>query len=519
MTTNESETHQPTSLGCGVLGRHPIMAVVGFAAIGVAVGIGLSSWSPDDSDIKDVILTWVGLFGDLFIRTLKAAVLPLVFVNVVISVVDMMLIGRASSVGVKTIVLYTITTLIASTVGLIAILCFKGLFEQGHFDDDSTPLIQLGCTTEGSLLMESAVDGSLMCVDAANASSPFSQFEIIDVSAGLSLSEGSSYTELTISETIYDGVFMKLVTDNILYSFVDGNFASVVLFAIVFGVSLGRVMFENKVSKLSASSIVALFQEVADVLLKIINWIIACTPFAVLSLIANAVGSQNDLGGTFQNVGYLVAASLSGFIVHFIVTDIGFFYVASGGVNPFTYLQHVIPAQTTALACASSAATLPVTLRCVKNSGMVPDDIRNFVCPLGATINMDGSAIYFPCACIWLAVLNGIEPNAGSYFLLIILATVGSAGTAPVPSAALVLVITAYNTVFGTSGTPQGFEYVVAVDWFLDRCITALNVTGDTVVAAIVSARTPLEEDDAPKESHVTKHMAEDGSSEEEQTA
>lgn len=104
--------------------------------------------------------------------------------------------------------------------------------------------------------------------------------------------------------------------------------------------------------------------------------------------------------------------------------------------------------------------------------------------------------IYFPCACIWLAILNGITPNAGSYILLIILSTIGSAGAAPVPASGLVLVITAYNTVFGGTGIPDGFEFVVAIDWFLDRCITALNVTGDTVVAHIVACRTPISDED-----------------------
>lgn len=141
-----------------------------------------------------------------------------------------------------------------------------------------------------------------------------------------------------------------------------------------------------------------------------------------------------------------------------------------------------------AFACASSAATIPMTMRCVKESGQVPDPIARFVVPLGATINMDGGAIYFPCACIWLAVLNGIDPDAASYILLIIIATVGSAGTAPVPSASLVLIITAYNTVFNTEGTPDGFEYILAIDWFMDRCRTTLNVTGDTIVSNLVAA-------------------------------
>ena len=221
----------------------------------------------------------------------------------------------------------------------------------------------------------------------------------------------------------------------------------------------------------------------------VVPTVFSLTPFAVLSLITKAIGSQDDISGAFKNVGYLMAASMIAFVAHCFITDVGIFYLATRE-NPFKFLKHIVPAQMTAFACASSAATLPVTLRCVKTSGMVPDDIANFVCPLGATINMDGSAIYFPCVCVWLAYLNGETANVGSYILLIILATIGSAGAAPVPSASLVLIITAYNTVFGSTGVPNGFEFVIAIDWFMDRFRTVLNVTGDTVVSRIVTVRT-----------------------------
>lgn len=293
-----------------------------------------------------------------------------------------------------------------------------------------------------------------------------------------------------MSDTIYDGVFTKLITSNIFFSFVDSNFAAVIVFAIFFGVALGKVIFGHGISQ-HESSLVKVFTELSELFLHLINWVIAITPFAVLSLIAQAIGQQDDLASSFANVGYLILASLTGFILHFVITDICLFAFLTK-TNPLPYLKQIIPAQVTALSCASSAATLPVTLRCVKNTGLVPDDIRNFVCPLGATVNMDGSAIYFPCACIWLAYLNGVEPTAASYILLIILSTVGSVGTAPVPSSALVLIITAYNTVFGGTGTPNGFEFIVAIDWFVDRIITALNVTGDTVVCRIIAVRTPM---------------------------
>ena len=220
------ETTAPAGIGCGVLGRYPILSVVSFAAAGIGIGIALSSWEPENPDTKETTLKWIGLIGDLFIRALKAVVLPLVFVNVAVSIVDMMMMGRASSVGIKTIVLYICTTLIASVIGLISILSFQGKFKVGEFGEDSTAYIALGCTEEGSLLTEE-VDGSIVCMPNGNASSPYTQFEIIHLTASLARADGGSLADLSMSETIYDGVFMKLVTDNIFFTFVDGNFASV----------------------------------------------------------------------------------------------------------------------------------------------------------------------------------------------------------------------------------------------------------------------------------------------------
>lgn len=453
--------------------------------------MGLSVWDPEDTNAKSATLQWVGLVGDMFIRSLKAIVLPLVFVNVIISVVDMMSLGRASAVGWKTMALYTLTTLIASIIGLIAIVMFKNKFEAGTFGDEEPAYVKLGCNVDGQYLTELA-DGSVACVADSADIAGSTDFIIDDVSGTFQRVRQGARDDISLSDTIYDGVFTKLITSNIFMDFVDSNFAAVIIFAIFCGVALGDVVFQRGMT-VKECSLVVVLTDMSDLFLKLINMVIGATPFAVFSLIANAVGSQDDLSGAFSNVGWLIAASLTGFVFHLLITDISLLYFL-GKVNPFEYLRHIIPAQTTALACASSAATLPVTLRCVKATGIVPDDIRNFVCPLGATVNMDGSAIYFPCACVWLAYLNGIDPNASHFILLVILSTVGSVGTAPVPSSALVLIITAYNTVFGGNGTRNGFEFIVAIDWFLDRCITALNVTGDTVVSCIIAQNIPMTE-------------------------
>jgi solute carrier family 1 (high affinity glutamate transporter) protein 2 len=145
-----------------------------------------------------------------------------------------------------------------------------------------------------------------------------------------------------------------------------------------------------------------------------------------------AVGGQEDLAGAFENVGYLVVATVLAMVAQIFLCYFGLFALMTR-TNPFAYLRFIVPAQTMAFACASSAATIPVTLKCVESTGRVPASIAGFVIPLGATVNMDGGAIYFPCACIWLAVLNGVEVNFGHLILLVIISTIGSVGTAPVP--------------------------------------------------------------------------------------
>jgi Na+/H+-dicarboxylate symporter len=478
---DEIEVEPPTQ--CGPMARYPLLSVIAFAAVGVGLGVGLSFWE-DDGDSKAKVIKWLGLVGDLFIRALKCVVLPLVFINVVISVADMMAIGRAGSIGWKTIALYTMTTLIASVLGIIAILAFKPLFRTDSFGDDGPATVMLGCNAEGSFISEMS-DGSLTC--SMNPTDEDATFLIDDLTGAFVRSSGGISDNISLSDTVYDGVFTKLITDNITSAFVGGNFAAVVLCAIVFGVALSRVIFKKGEGN---SHIMPFLKEIDSVLLMLINWIINVTPFAVLSLIASAVGSQDDLIDSFANVGYLVLASCFGMGMQFLVVHVVIYYLVTK-TNPFTYLRCIIPAQTMAFACASSAATIPMTLKSVRSTGVVPESTLRFVVPLGATINMDGSAIYFPCACIWLAVLNGIEPNVAHYFLLVIIATIGSAGTAPVPSAGLVLIVTAYNTVFGTTGIPDGFSYVVAIDWFLDRCITVTNVTGDSMVCGMVSHLCP----------------------------
>jgi Na+/H+-dicarboxylate symporter len=412
----------------------------------------------------------------------------LVFVNIIIAVVEMMGVGKASSIGWTVIALYLATTVMAAIFGCFSSLMFMNLYTTESFEESPPPYIQLGCSMDGFYVAEND-DGSITCSSEYASDDPNVNFIIEDVSKTFVTSSGST-TELSLSETIYQGIFQKSVPSNIIGAFNESNFAAIIFFAIVFGIALSRVVLHAKGVH---SQLMGVLREIDTCLQLIILWIIFLTPFAVCSLIAAAIGKQSDLSTMFKNIGYLIGSSMVAWGFQFIFVYFGFFAAATRS-NPFAYMRHIVPAQTMAFASASSAATIPTSIASVLRTGKVPETIVRFVIPFGATVNMDGGAIYFVTACIWLAVLNGETVTAASFIMLVIIATVGSIGTAPVPSASLVLIITAYNTVFGTTGTPNGFGYIFAIDWFMDRCRTVLNVTGDCVVAGIVGHRCPIDE-------------------------
>jgi len=488
--TQEEETSKNKGGCCGLLHRHQVVAILMFAVVGIGAGIGLSFWQPDDTEKKNVTIQWIGLAGDLFLRALKCFVLPLVFVNVIIAVVDMMSIGKASSIGWTVIGLYLSTTVAAAFFGCMSSLMFMGLYitEEADVEEKSPSYIQLGCNNVDSVLAEDD-NGSVACMSKNLTESMDSNFVLIDVNNALT-STDSGIGAVSLSDTIYEGIFEKIVPDNIIGAFAGNNFAAVIFFAVVFGAALSPVALKNKNG--DGGSLMGILKESDAVFQRITRWIIFLTPFAVCSLVAAAIGKQDDLASMFSNIGLLVASALIGWVLQVICIYMGLFAALTKS-NPLHYLKHLIPAQMMAFASASSAATIPTSLEAVKSTGQVPDTIGRFVIPFGATVNMDGGAVYFVCACIWLAVLNGEKITVASFLLLSIIATMGSIGTAPVPSASLVLIITAYNTVFQGTGTPNGFGYIFAIDWFMDRCRTTTNITGDCVVAGIIAHRCPID--------------------------
>jgi solute carrier family 1 (high affinity glutamate transporter) protein 2 len=263
------------------------------------------------------------------------------------------------------------------------------------------PTVELGC--DAGLYLTEGENGSVSC---APANGTKSQFFITDIFGSFaSGSDGGPSGDVSMSDTVYDGIFTKIVTDNIFGEFTDANFAAIVFFAIFFAVAINQVFLVEGESAKAAEGegdvIIRFLKALDKIFLKMIQWVIMVTPFAVFSLITQAIGEQDDIAEAFSNVGFLIVAFVVGIILQFLVVHVGMFFFFTKR-NPFVYLKHIIPAQTMAFACASSAATIPVTLKSVRSTGWVPEPILRFVVPLGATVNMDGSAIYYPMACVWL---------------------------------------------------------------------------------------------------------------------
>lgn len=426
-----------------------------------------------ESQVNKDIISWLALPGDLFIRALKCIILPLVFVNIILAMIQMFEAGKAATIGMYTIIIYLLTTSVAAAEGLLMVLFFEKYFSIKQVKPEPD-FIRILCPDQTSTLIQ-----ELNVIKCKNLTSFTlnSEFRVEDLN--LYFEKSTELLEpLSFSETLQENIFRKLVPENVFDEFAQFNFIGVIMFAIVFGAA-------SQAIKLKPVTMKYFLADINDILVKIIEWIIYLTPIAVFSLITGALANQADLAGTLQDIGVLLAATVLADFLHIVILWPIALYVITK-TNPFNYMKFLIPAQSFGFSCSSSAATLPVNMRCVKQSGMVPDAIRNFVLPIGATINMDGIAIYFPAALIYLANSAQIETGIAEYFLIVIVATIGSAGTAPVPNGSILLLLTAYKTVYGGE-VPEAFGILFGIQWLVDRFSVVVNVTGDAMVARVIT--------------------------------
>ena len=360
--------------------------------------------------------------GTLFLNALKMTIVPLVFVSIISSVASLGAIRKLGRLGGITLAYYFTTTSIAVIIGLAAV-------------------------------------------------------NIIQPGAGLHLED------VKIPETIINrpntgigDILLSMISPNLIKSALNMQLLPIILFAILFGSALTTLGKEGNI-------VIEFFNGANRAMLKLVGWIMYLSPIGIFSLVSTrfaAAGGGDAFSKELIAVGWHVVTVLSGLAVHFAVLFLLLFFIAGRG---WKYFTNMLRSLLTAFGTASSSATLPITMECVKANG-VSDRVMRFTLPLGSTVNMDGTALYEAAAAMFIAQAYGIEMGLGAQIIIFITATLAAIGAAGIPEAGLVTMVIVLNAV----GLPlEGIGILLAVDWFLDRFRTAINVWGDAVGAAIVN--------------------------------
>jgi len=285
---------------------------------------------------------------------------------------------------------------------------------------------------------------------------------------------GGSTPDVVNTPVTVGSILLSMIPDNPIRAAADGQILPLIVFSLLFGAVL------TTIGK-SAEPVVNFFDGLNEAMMKLTDWVIRLTPIGVFALIATVVAQTGT--SIFANVGRYMLTVLLGLAIHAVIT-LPLVLRFLGGVSPRVYAGKIAPALTTAFSTASSSATLPLTMECVEKEAGVSRRVSSFVLPLGATINMDGTALYESVAAVFIAQLYGIDLSLGQQIIIFFTATLAAIGAAGIPSAGLVTMAIVLNAV----GLPlDGIGIIIAVDRILDMFRTSINVWGDATGCAVVS--------------------------------
>lgn len=386
----------------------------------------------------EFITNWIKPIGKIFINLLKLIAIPLILASLVKGIADLQDISKFSRIGGRTIGIYLVTTVIAISIGLVMV----NIIQPGNSISPDTL----------AELTESYSGAATSKVEAAQAQKSKGPLQFI----------------------------VDMVPDNIFMAAGDNrNMLQVIFFAIFFGVSL--LLVEPK----KAAPIKNFFDSLNEVVLKMVDLIMLIAPYAVFALLASLVAeTQNpDL---FVALGKYALNVVLGLLL-MVAVYMSFLYFFTG-TKPGTFLNGISPAQLLAFSTSSSAATLPVTMERVEEHLGVDSEVASFVCPVGATINMDGTSLYQAVAAVFITQALDFDLTFADQLTIVLTATLASIGSAAVPGAGMVMLVIVLESI----GLPAdklaiGLALIFAVDRPLDMCRTVINVTGDATVSMIVA--------------------------------
>jgi len=398
-------------------------------ALALAVLVGLAL----DQETGVLGVTFYSIFdfvGKLFLNALKMLIVPLIISSIVVGVAGVGGTHGLGRLGGKTIGYYMATSLLAILVGLVAV----NLIQPGVVQGD--PREVFGFTGDTAALQEKIGDKG-----------------------------GGDVVE----------VFLRMIPTNVVEAAAQGQMLGLIFFSLLYGFFLTRITEDYAEAQYN------FFQGMFEIMMRITDLIMRFAPLGVFALVARTV---MDTGlAAFGPLALFVLTVVLALGVHFLVVLPLLLYFL-GGVNPLRHYQAMGAALLTAFSTASSSATLPVTMECVEKNAGVSNKVTSFVLPLGATVNMDGTALYECVAALFIAQAYGIELSMGTQFLVVLLALLTSIGVAGIPAASLV----AIAIILGAVGLPlEGIGLILAVDRILDMLRTAVNVYSDSCGAVIIA--------------------------------
>ena len=401
--------------------------------------------------------------GEVFLRLLKMMVVPLVVVSVMSGILGLGDIRKLGRPGGTAVLYYLSTTVLAVILGLIVV----NIIQPGVGTIDDAEIDEIRVKSEVSSV-------KIRLLDTLAEASGLTKEEVGSVFGELSGAQEESPT----IKTILANLFLMLFTDNLISSAAETNLLPLIIFSIIFAGMLTTMGAR-------VANLTSMIDQVNDALISFILLLMKVAPLGIFCLVTARFGEAHAEGKFLEvlsQTGWYVLTVLIGLGAHaFIILPL--IYWIFTRKNPFSFMYYMSQALLTAFSTASSSATLPVTLDCATRKAGISKQSADFVLPLGATINMDGTALYEAAAAIFIAQAIGVELSLLQQLIVAITATLAAIGAAGIPEAGLVTMIIVLNAV----GLPVEYiGLILSVDWFLDRFRTAVNVFGDSIGSSVV---------------------------------
>jgi Na+/H+-dicarboxylate symporter len=378
--------------------------------------------------------TWIEPVGTLFIRLIMMIVVPLVVASLVLGTASLGDIRKLGRIGGKTVLYYLLTTAVAVTIGLLV-----------------SNLVHPGSR-----------------IDTATRDQLASSFS----------SEAANRMTLAAEKPSVRETLLDMVPSNVVSSAANGDLLPLIIFSIIFGAALTLIREDRR------DSMLTFFNAINDAVMVIIDWVMKLAPYAVFALVGAVVARFGlDLLRSLLIYSLVV---IGGLMLHAFGTY-ALILKTLGGVSPRKFFGRIVEAPLVAFSTSSSSATLPVTMETAQEKVGISREVSSFVLPLGATINMDGTALYQAVAVMFIAQIYGVPLGVGAQITIVLTATLASIGAAGVPSAGIITLILVLQSVGLGAQTQAGIALILGVDRILDMIRTAVNVTGDLTAATVIA--------------------------------